>query len=247
MLDIAAGTVSAFYLFDVSDTIDLAAIDGRAVSLPVGAAAPRGGRVAPGYLQFVVPPAIVQLGEVHASGAPCLARIKAYEYGVISLRLTFDAAGPWAQMVALADSGRLFRYRRAPVRRAGDRARTFGRRAESSRWRIIGRTPPACGRGTLRGPAYAVLLFRRRLDGGAVGHRVYLRSSRERTRRRRHSGIRELAIARTAHVRLAAGSRTRPHLRPRLSPLRTLAARPPRSRPCGCASLSDRRRARTHR
>jgi hypothetical protein len=103
MLDIAAGTVSAFYLFDVSDTIDLAAIDGRAVSLPVGAAAPREGRVAPGYLQFVVPPAIVQLGEVHASGTPCLARIKAYEYGVISLRLTFDAAGPWAQMVALAD------------------------------------------------------------------------------------------------------------------------------------------------
>jgi hypothetical protein len=103
MLDIAAGTVSAFYLFDVSDTIDLAAIDGRAASVPVGAAAPREGRVAPGYLQFVVPPAVVRLGDVEAAGTSCRARIKAYDYGVVSLQLIFDAAGTWEHMVALAD------------------------------------------------------------------------------------------------------------------------------------------------
>ncbi|HEY1428951.1 MAG TPA: hypothetical protein VGF18_05220 [Candidatus Tumulicola sp.] len=87
----------------MSDTIDLAAIDGRAANVPVGAAVPREGRVSPGYLQFVVPPAIVQLGEVRAAGASCRARIKAYEYGVVSLRLSFDAAGSWQALAALAD------------------------------------------------------------------------------------------------------------------------------------------------
>jgi hypothetical protein len=103
MLDIAAGTVNAYYLFDVSDTIDLAAIDGRAASVPVGAGAPREGRVSPGYLQFVVPPAIVSLGDASAAGATCRARIKAYDYGVISLRLSFEASGPWNDLVFLAD------------------------------------------------------------------------------------------------------------------------------------------------
>jgi hypothetical protein len=103
MLDVAEGTVNAYYLFDVSDTIDLAALDGRVAHVPAGVGAPRDGRVFPGYLEFVVPPAIVSLGGGYAAGSDCRVRLKAYDYGVISLRLTFDAAGPWTDLVALAE------------------------------------------------------------------------------------------------------------------------------------------------
>jgi hypothetical protein len=103
MLDVAAGTVNAYYLFDVADTIDLAALDGRVADVPAGAGAPRDGRIFPAHLEFVVPPAIVPLAEARAAGAACQVRIKAYDYGVVSLRLRFDAAGPWQRLVALAD------------------------------------------------------------------------------------------------------------------------------------------------
>src|ERR1700760_3634184 len=103
MLDVASGTVNAYYLFAVAATTDLSALDGRVAHIPAGAGAPRDGRVSPGYLQFVVPPAIVDLGEGSAAGRTCRVRLKAYDYGVVSLRLSFDAAGPWADLVTLAD------------------------------------------------------------------------------------------------------------------------------------------------
>jgi hypothetical protein len=103
MLEIATGAVRAYYLFDVADTIDLTIMsalrgEGRAASrLPSTSA------TSSAYLQFPAPPIIAPLPDAEVAGLTCSVRIKIYDYGVMSLRLTFDAAGSWSDFIALSD------------------------------------------------------------------------------------------------------------------------------------------------
>lgn len=105
MLEIAGGAVRAYYLFDVADTIDLAkisALDGETrapASLPL-----RGD--APPYLQFPVPPLVANLPQAEIDGVACTVRVKFYDYGVVSLRLSFPATGSWNDLIALTERAR---------------------------------------------------------------------------------------------------------------------------------------------
>jgi hypothetical protein len=105
MLEIAGGAVRAYYLFDVADMIDLAKMSALGGETRAPAALPLR-RQAPPYLQFPVPPLVANLPEAEFDGLQCTVRVKFYDYGVISLRLTFQAAGSWNELIALTERGR---------------------------------------------------------------------------------------------------------------------------------------------
>src|ERR1700734_3164070 len=105
MLDIASGAVRAYYLFDVADTIDLAKTSALGVKSRAPAALPL--RLhAPPYLQFPVPPLVANLPETDFDGLRCSVRLKMYDYGVVSLRLSFSAGGTWNDLISTAERAR---------------------------------------------------------------------------------------------------------------------------------------------
>ena len=103
MLEIATGVVRAYYLLDVADTIDLAAMGADAAKGLAPAEFPLRPHTSPAYLQFPLPPLAGRLPEATIGDLHCDVRVKYFDYGVISLRLTFDAKGTWDELVALAE------------------------------------------------------------------------------------------------------------------------------------------------
>jgi hypothetical protein len=105
MLDIASGAVRAYYLFDVADTIDLGKTSALGVESRAPAALPL--RLhAPPYLQFPVPPLVANLPEADFDGLRCSVRLKMYDYGVVSLRLSFSAGGTWNDLLSTVERAR---------------------------------------------------------------------------------------------------------------------------------------------
>ncbi len=102
MLEIAAGAVRAYYLFDVADTIDVDTIAALGGDMRAASGLPLAAQTSPAYLQFPEPPLVVPFPDATIAGLRCSVRLKAYGYGVVSLRLTFDAAGTWGDLAALA-------------------------------------------------------------------------------------------------------------------------------------------------
>src|SRR5688500_7807598 len=99
MPTIASGSVTAFFLYDVAETIDLSA-----ASRLIGGTAPV--RIAPkppapSYFQYVNPPILV---EGHALGLTDVggfrARLKLFDYGVVSVALTTPASDTWDRLLA---------------------------------------------------------------------------------------------------------------------------------------------------
>ncbi len=100
---IRAGQISAFYLFDIADAIDL----NRVAQLLGGAAqatqlAPK--PATPAYVRYQVPPlqidgAAVQAGELQGYHV----RLKLFDYGVVSLALSRPISGDWPDFIAIAD------------------------------------------------------------------------------------------------------------------------------------------------
>lgn len=105
MLDVTVGAVRAYYLFDVADTIDLVKIDALGGETRAPAALPLRGQ-APPYLQFPVPPVVANLPDADFDGVRSRVRAKFYDYGVISVCLTFPFAGTWNELDALAERAR---------------------------------------------------------------------------------------------------------------------------------------------
>lgn len=105
MLEIARGAVRAYYLFDVADTIDLKPMSALGGETRAPAALPLRND-APPYLQFPVPPLIANLAEAEIDGMPCTVRLKFYDYGVISLRMTFAAPASWNELISLTERTR---------------------------------------------------------------------------------------------------------------------------------------------
>ncbi len=105
MLEIATGAVRVYYLFDVADTIDLATMSALGGDTRAPAALPLRPH-APPYLQFPVPPLVATLPEVEFDGLRCSARLKFYDYGVVSLRFTFFVAGTWSDLMTLTERAR---------------------------------------------------------------------------------------------------------------------------------------------
>lgn len=102
-MDIAEGYVRAFYLFDVADTIDLSAISAVSGQGLERATIPLRQHSSNAYLQFPVPPLTARLPDVRVGGLDGTVRVKLFDYGVISLRLSFPANGTWEQLSSLAD------------------------------------------------------------------------------------------------------------------------------------------------
>jgi hypothetical protein len=101
---ITAASITAFYLFDVAEGIDLARLQAQ---MGGGAAAarlvPKAG--APSYFTYAVPPVVVDgealgIGEIDGFRS----RVKFFDYGVISLALTRPFAGGWQELIALSQN-----------------------------------------------------------------------------------------------------------------------------------------------
>lgn len=103
MLEIASGAVRAYYLFDVADTIDLAAMRSLAGDTRAPAVLPLRPHASTAYLQFPDPPLVATLPEARLGDLRCAVRLKLYDYGVMSLRLTFEVSNTWNDLFALSD------------------------------------------------------------------------------------------------------------------------------------------------
>jgi hypothetical protein len=101
---ICTGQLSAFYLFDVAETVDLSAIPALIGSAAVTARlAPK--PATPAYVQYDKPPLLfdgeaVGVGEI----AGFRTRVRVYDYGVISIALTRPFSGSWSEFVTLGPS-----------------------------------------------------------------------------------------------------------------------------------------------
>ena len=102
MAQITAGSITAFFLFDVAEGFDLSLLQR---DIGAGAAearfVPKSG--APSYFQYTVPPLVVDgatLGVPSVDGFS--ARLKFFDYGVVSLALTRPFSGDWSELVGLA-------------------------------------------------------------------------------------------------------------------------------------------------
>lgn len=123
-MQIASGAVRAFYLFDVADTIDLRAlrtVEGEGVfpkDIPLRSYA------STAYLQFPTPPLIARLPDAPFGTRTATVRAKFFDYGVISLRLSFPVSGTWEQLQEAANEIRrneaIARFAADTVRRVCD-------------------------------------------------------------------------------------------------------------------------------
>lgn len=94
-VDIAAGALRAYYLFDVADTLDLAAlrtIHGEGLA---PADIPLRQHKSSAYLQFPVPPLVARLPDVTLDDREYGVRVTLFDYGVISVRLSLAVNGDW--------------------------------------------------------------------------------------------------------------------------------------------------------
>lgn len=100
----ASGAMRAFYLFDVADTIDLKrlrTVGGEGFS---PADLPLRRHTSPAYLQFPTPPLVARLSAVPADEFTAERRVKIFDYGVISIRLSIAYTGELAGLIALSNA-----------------------------------------------------------------------------------------------------------------------------------------------
>jgi hypothetical protein len=126
-VDIRSATIAALYLFDVADGIDLQRL--REALGGGGAAARLSSKSAqPASLQYQVPPLVFD-GEAAGLGPieGFQARLKFFDYGVVSLALFRPFAGSWDELVAASqryiESAALEDAAEAAIRRTVDRCR----------------------------------------------------------------------------------------------------------------------------
>src|SRR5262245_5611949 len=101
MPEIQAAQVCLFYLFDVAETFDLDALPGLIGGASVRARfAPK--PAAPAYIQYDRPPVSFDGDAVGVPGIEGFRiRLRAYDYGVLSVGLSRPFEGSWADFVAL--------------------------------------------------------------------------------------------------------------------------------------------------
>ena len=101
MPDIRLGQIFAFYLFDVAETVELAAVPAL-IGGPTVAARLAPKSATPAYVQYEKPPVSFD-GELIgiADVAGFRPRFRVYDYGVISLALSRPFSGDWSDLVTL--------------------------------------------------------------------------------------------------------------------------------------------------
>ena len=100
-MEITSATITAFYLFDVAEQIDLTRL--RALIRGGETARLTSKSTAPSYLQYQSPPVIADGEVVGLSSIDGFrARVKFFDYGVVSLALTKPFAGSWQELVTIS-------------------------------------------------------------------------------------------------------------------------------------------------
>ena len=101
---IRSGHVTAFFLFDVAEGVDLAAV--RTLLGSAGQSARLAPRPAiPAYVQYQQPPVQADAEALGLGGLDgWQARFKVYDYGVVSLSLSRPFSGTWSDLASLAQS-----------------------------------------------------------------------------------------------------------------------------------------------
>ena len=99
---ITSATITAIYLFDVAEGIDLtklrATIGGGAINARLTTKS-----AAPSYLQYATPPVVVDGESLDIADVDGFKlRVKFYDYGVLSLALTRPFAGDWPTLLGLS-------------------------------------------------------------------------------------------------------------------------------------------------
>jgi hypothetical protein len=105
---IRSGSVTAFYLYDIADEIDLTAIP-RLLEAEPERARLEPKPYTPAYLQYRTLPLVVDAEAINLSPVEgCRTRIKIYDYGVASVALSRPFAGSWPELAASGrEMGRL--------------------------------------------------------------------------------------------------------------------------------------------
>jgi hypothetical protein len=98
-MDIASGALRAYYLFDVADTIDIAALRTISGEGLAPADIPLRQHKSSAYLQFPVPPLVARLDDAKIGDDLWSVRVKLFDYGVISLRLSLPVSGSWESAI----------------------------------------------------------------------------------------------------------------------------------------------------
>ncbi|MEO6991514.1 MAG: hypothetical protein ABI346_06770 [Candidatus Baltobacteraceae bacterium] len=98
---IVGGALHAFFIYDVADTIDLAALPSVGVDGVTRAPLHLRREASPGSIQFPTPPLVARLPPIEAAGTAAGVRVKMYDYGVISIRLSVTFRGTWSDYAAL--------------------------------------------------------------------------------------------------------------------------------------------------
>ena len=103
MDEIRAGQIVLFYLFDVSDTIDLPQISRMIGGTTAARLQPK--QPTPAYIQYDKPPLsfegdVVGLDDVDGFRP----RVRLYEYGVVSIALARPFSGMWSDLVGLGQT-----------------------------------------------------------------------------------------------------------------------------------------------
>jgi len=99
---IEVGALHAYFIYDVADTIDLHKLkdlgggEFRQAQLQLRAVS------SPSYIQFVIPPISAELTPTEIMGLQVQPRIKLYDYGTVSIRLSFAYSGSWSGFAQLA-------------------------------------------------------------------------------------------------------------------------------------------------
>ena len=101
-MEITAGAIRLYFLFDVADTIDLRSLRLIEAEDLAQADIPLRQHASPAYLQFPVPPLVARLPDATFDDLRASVRAKFFDYGVVSLRLSFDARGSWDDLAARA-------------------------------------------------------------------------------------------------------------------------------------------------
>ncbi len=100
---IRSATITALYLFDVAEHVDLGRLQELAGGRSTARIASKSSASGPAYLQYQVPPVVLDAdGGIGAIDGFVTTRVKVFDYGVVSLALARPFAGDWASLVAAA-------------------------------------------------------------------------------------------------------------------------------------------------
>ncbi|MBV9270075.1 MAG: hypothetical protein JO165_03215 [Candidatus Eremiobacteraeota bacterium] len=105
-MNVVNGALRAYFLFDVADTIDLTRLRTAGGAGFERADLPLRPHTSPAYLQFPTPPLVARLSDGAFGSATVGRRVKIFDYGVVSVRLSTPFSGAWHDFIAASGAFR---------------------------------------------------------------------------------------------------------------------------------------------